>query len=206
MIQGIVGLPGNGKTFMLSKWSRKYLRRGQPVAANFPLRGADYIANFKEFLIWAVDHEDGCLIIDEAGVMLSARNWSSIPHEIQVLFMQHRHHGLDILWGAQRLAQVDKSLRDLSQYITRVDKIWPGIPQNPLPDGSYYLVPIFRVRTYSPDNLKKPEWVELHYYQTEIAELYTTADIVKSDQSSKEDMAAALERWKRKSGKPMRIG
>lgn len=198
MIQGVVGLPGQGKSLWMARAAAMDMRRGMRVAANFRLRGADYLPNFAAMLAWCSSNPNGCVYIDEAGVVLNARNWRSVPLEIQILFAQHRHYGLDLIWASQRIGQVDKSLRELSQYITRVRKIWPGFPPSGLPSGGYYLLPIFRADTYESDRLRKPIWTEWFAFSSRWAEMYRTTEIIGADQSSEAELAAGMEAWQRR--------
>lgn len=209
MIQGVVALPGQGKTILLARWAASEIGK-RPVAANFRLAGTEYLPSFVDILDWCASHPNGALFIDEAGVVLNARNWARIPQEIQFLFAQHRHFGIDVFWAAQRWDQVDRSLRELTLYVTLIEKFFPGWPPSgidrQLPDGTwekagYWLVPIFRAHTYRNQGARfsrRPEWTEWFLYRSRWAEMFRVSEIVGVDESRDEDLASAYRRWQQR--------
>lgn len=206
MIQGVVGYPGQGKTLWMARRAEQDYRRRLPVAANFRLRGADYLGSFADILRWCATHPNGCVYIDEAGVVLNARNWARIPLEIQALFAQHRHYGLDLCWAAQRVGQVDKSLRELSQFITRVEKVFPGWPPSSR-GGEYMLVPCFKADTYQMPDTKRVAWREWFFYSSRWALAYRTAEVLGTDRSEAGELQAAFQAWqgRAEAGEGLRI-
>lgn len=190
-----MGLPGQGKTLLMARWAEQDMRRGHRVAANFRLVGADFLPDFASIIQWCSRNPNGVLYIDEAGVVLSSRNWRAIPLEIQILFAQHRHFGLDLIWAAQRVGQVDKSLRELSQYISRIKKVFPGLPNSGLSGGGYALVPMFLVETFETDRLERPAWSERFLYRSRWAEMYRVSEILTVDSSEQYELDAAMRQW-----------
>jgi len=64
------------------------------------------------------EYRRATIILDEAGVYFSARNYAKMPPQALAAMAQLRHDGNDLIWAAQYFEQVDKSFRMLCHRST----------------------------------------------------------------------------------------
>lgn len=134
MIECWTGLPGMGKTYMMSAMALKRMKKGKRVFSNYNLDGAE---RFKE-LSDLQNVSNATILIDEAGIYLPAQAWRNIPFEFIRQIRQHRHDGLDLWYTAQDMNDVATYLRRITQFEHAVTRLWKF----------YY------VRHYNPKNHK----------------------------------------------------
>lgn len=130
MISGYFGLPGSGKTTMLSKIAQKELRRIERgksayryVYTNFECSGC-YQLNFK--LLGQIMIEDALILIDEITLEADSRDFKEFTKNLKYFFVMHRHYHCDIIYFCQQYDRLDKSIRDLTAnlwYLKRVS-LW----------------------------------------------------------------------------------
>lgn len=143
MIEGITGLPGQGKTYLATKWAAKKIKKGFRVYANYPLEGSIQYSQIEELfdIKKGKDEKHSPLIlIDEAGLVAPAGSWKAIPFDVMAHWRQHRHSGVNIMWMAQDLRDVAVPLRRVTQLVTNVSKFGPIIKwktYNPQTKGKY---------------------------------------------------------------------
>lgn len=113
MIEAYTGLPGSGKSLNAVRQMLKATERGIPCFANFHSR-----SNLWQYVLFDdIKYiERGLVILDEAHMMFSARNWSKTTQEQLGLFQQHRKLGIDLIWIAQSASRVDVALRELTAF------------------------------------------------------------------------------------------
>lgn len=143
MIEAFTGLPGQGKTYLVSRMAQKKMKKGHRVYANYPLEGATLYGQMEEVFGVRREPEDTknpIIIIDEAGLIAPAGGWKSIPFEVMAHWRQHRHSGVDIYYTAQDLRDVAVPLRRVTQFVNNVTKFGPFIfwkCYNPTTKGKY---------------------------------------------------------------------
>jgi len=123
VIFSYTGLPGSGKTLHAVQQMVKRHSAGLKSYANFHSRGSKW-----EYIQWSDLHrvESGLVVLDEAHMLFSARNWSKTTQEQLAYFQQHRKLGIDLIWIAQSAARVDVALRELTAFEyqhTRIGKL-----------------------------------------------------------------------------------
>lgn len=57
------------------------------------------------------------LLLDEVGILMPARFWSDFPIDLVYLLSQSRKEGVDLIYTAQAVEQVDSMLRLLTTYV-----------------------------------------------------------------------------------------
>lgn len=142
MIEGITGLPGQGKTYLATKWSSKKIKKGARVYANYPLEGSIQYTQIEELFDIKKRPDEKyspLILIDEAGLVAPAGSWKAIPFDVMAHWRQHRHAGVNIWWMAQDLRDVAVPLRRVTQLVTNVSKFGP----------------IIKWRTYNPQTKGK---------------------------------------------------
>lgn len=112
-IEGWLGLPGMGKTYLMSRRAMKDMLTGYDVYSNYDLEGAIRFTELHQ--IFGV--RNAKILIDEASLVVPSQSWSTIPFEVLANWRQHRHKGVDIYYTAQDKTEVVKSLRSLTQFV-----------------------------------------------------------------------------------------
>lgn len=130
MIEAFLGLPGAGKTYLMTRLASKKIKKGHRVFANYPLEGAIRYSQIEE--LFEVKRLPGekkspVILIDEAGLIAPAGSWKAIPFEVMAHWRQHRHAGVNIWYTAQDLRDVAVPLRRVTQFVNQVTKIGPLI-------------------------------------------------------------------------------
>lgn len=124
-IEGWLGLPGMGKTYLMTRRAMKDMLKGYDVYANYKLEGAHFFTELHEVF----NVKNAKILIDEASLVVPSQAWNSIPFEVLSNWRQHRHKGVDIYYTAQDKSEVIKALRTLTQYVHHcfsmgLDKPW----------------------------------------------------------------------------------
>jgi len=133
MVEGIVGLPGSGKTYLLAKIGIEDIKKGKEVYANFHLEGARYFSRLPQ-VIDIIKYKlvnkqpvKMTILIDEINLSFPSRMWQKIPGWVLYFWSQTRKFGLDIYYTSQSLARVDKVIREISNFVWVVKPLPFGI-------------------------------------------------------------------------------
>lgn len=130
MIEAFTGMPGQGKTYLMTRLAQKKLKKGHRVYSNYPLEGAilyNQIEELFEIKRQPEDKHNPVILIDEAGLIAPAGSWKAIPFDVMAHWRQHRHAGVDIWYTAQDLRDVAVPLRRVTQFVNEVSKFGPII-------------------------------------------------------------------------------
>lgn len=139
VIEIYTGYPGTGKSLHVAARVRRTARRGYPVISNVMYtinkgRKPIYVPNDKlcpdlleDFAQWywldkRVVESSILLVIDEAQLILNARDWQA-PDRLRWLgfFAQHRKLGYAIVLVAQSREMLDKQVRALAEeYVPHI--------------------------------------------------------------------------------------
>ena len=126
MVTGYFGLPGCGKTTILTKIAQRELRRisrgrskYQYVCTNYYCEGCHRIS----FLDLGVFDFNNCLILlDEITLDADNRNFKTFTQEKKEFFLLHRHYNCDIVYFTQQWDGVDKKIRAITSDLFFVRK------------------------------------------------------------------------------------
>lgn len=130
MISGYFGVPGCGKTTILTRIAQKELRRIRKgkskyrhVLTNFYCEGCERVQlnDYKRY----VTH-DSLVLLDELTIDADSRSHKSFPPEVKEFIVMHRHLGNDIIYFIQDYSRVDKTIRELTFDLWYVRK--PVLP------------------------------------------------------------------------------
>jgi len=123
MVQGIIGLPGSGKTYLLAKQGIEDIAKGKIVYANFHLEGAKYFSKLTEVIsvikqkLIAKEKINMTILIDEINLSFPSRMWAKVPGWVLYFWSQTRKFGLDIYYTSQSLKRVDTVIREISNFV-----------------------------------------------------------------------------------------
>lgn len=126
MISGYFGVPGCGKTTVLTKIAQTELKRikkgkskYEHVYTNFYCQGCKKI-EFKDLENYKI--YNGLILIDEISLDADNREYKSFGKGIRNFCILHRHLGCDIIYFTQDFGKVDKTIRSLTNDLWYVSK------------------------------------------------------------------------------------
>ena len=112
--------PGTGKTTLAAKILRDANMENKKVYSNVPLITATQF-DLKD--MGKFDMSNSKIIIDEAGIEMSNRNWHTNLSDYQIKFLKlHRHYGIDIYIFSQAYDDIDKKFRELTTKLLMLSK------------------------------------------------------------------------------------
>lgn len=132
MISGVFGLPGSGKSLVLSYLGYRAVRgkslnfhgfncqthKYARVYTNFPCEGA-YKLDFNT--LGNVYYHDCCMITDEIQLFADSRNYREFGDNLKYFFSMHRHDKIDFIYATQSYDNCDKRIRSLTDRLYYVD-------------------------------------------------------------------------------------
>lgn len=133
----IVGKPGAGKTYFLTKIALAAVLAGRDVYTNYPidvtqnvsvLRALRKNKDLGSVYYWRtyndfINIKSGVVLCDEAYTLFGSKDWQSLPMEVLSKFFQHRKDGVDIWACSQRQKSINANLRDIATSVYRVKKL-----------------------------------------------------------------------------------
>jgi hypothetical protein len=122
-IKGIIGPPGSGKTALAAWMSYVGYQEGRKIFSNTLLRFPfDWVS--RRDLVERIAVLTNCVVlVSEIQVFMDSRRFASKGNiEASYLFTQTRKRNVDFLWDSQKLHQVDKRLRDLTDWLYVVSR------------------------------------------------------------------------------------
>lgn len=121
MISLYFGLPGCGKTTLLTALAKRYLRRGKKVYGNIPLalKGYTFIDNI---CVGKYDLSSSEILIDEGTLFANSRKFKEFSDEMTSFFLLHRHYRCNITIFTQQWDGLDKRIRVITDRVYYVYK------------------------------------------------------------------------------------
>lgn len=123
MVALYFGLPGCGKTTLLSKFAIEAIKgkKYKNVYCNIPLE-IDGLIYITEDDLGVYQLENGLLLFDESTIAFDSRNFNKRSKHILDFFMLHRHYNTDIFLFAQGWDTCDKRIRQITDRVYYVYK------------------------------------------------------------------------------------
>lgn len=185
MIEAYLGLPGQGKTYLMvrqayrnnlkytsiakepPKWMKRFMTRRmyfRNVRNRLQMRSRKIYANIPLKLPNAIYYSqlsevfhvtNADILMDEASLVAPAGMWKAIPFEVMQHWREHRHKGVTLYYTAQDLSDVATALRRVTQFCNEITRFGPF---------NYW-------RCYNP-RTKAKYGGGIHLHDSEIAKLY----------------------------------
>lgn len=118
MITCYFGLPGCGKSTMLSKIAShelKLIRKGKSkykrVFCNYYIKGCYHI-NFSDLGVY--DTSDSLILLDEITLDADSRDFKTFSKSSKQFFILHRKYHCDVVYVTQQYDAVDRKIRELT--------------------------------------------------------------------------------------------
>ena len=121
MISLYFGLPGCGKTTLLTYYALKYIKMGVKVYGNVPLAVSGYTMIDNE-CVGQYQLEKCVLLIDEGTLFADSRRFKDFPSSMTNFFLLHRHYRCDVLIFTQQWDGLDKRIRVITDRVYYVYK------------------------------------------------------------------------------------
>lgn len=121
MVSLFFGLPGCGKTTLLTRFALKGVKKYKNVYCNIDLNvpGVKRIINSD---VGRYDLRDSLILIDEATLFAFSRNYKSIEFSLIRYMAQHRHFKVDVFFFSQAWDSLDKVIRTITDRVFFVYK------------------------------------------------------------------------------------
>ena len=117
------GLPGSGKTTLMTAHALKYSKKHNfNVYCNVPLNIPSVIP-IENSMVGEYNLHDGVILIDEATIFADSRNFKSFSANLVKLFCLHRHFRLDIELYLQNYNRTDLTIRMLADKVFWIRKL-----------------------------------------------------------------------------------
>lgn len=127
MIIGFTGKVGSGKTLLMTYFLNKYYKRNWRVMTNYGLTFKHEKANFSAFQDLKIDLNHVALGIDEIHLWMDSRTSMKKRNRVFSYFItQSRKRNLIFYWTSQRFGQIDKRLRENTDYLFECKKYKSG--------------------------------------------------------------------------------
>ena len=134
MISLLFGLPGSGKSLLLSYIAYRAVNgksinfhgfnisttKYERVYTNFPCEGA-YKLDFDLFGV--ADFRNCLILIDEIQLFADSRNFRNFGDNLKYFFSMHRHFKVDIVACSQSFSSVDCRIRSLTHKLYYIDGV-----------------------------------------------------------------------------------
>lgn len=143
-IEGYIGRPGAGKTYVLTERVLKEADRDRLVFTNYAVAHPNVYLFQPDQLM---DLPPGLVVIDEAHLWFPARMSLKLPMSWLAGMSQTRKKGWDLLWSAQHESRVDRAVRDVTSWM-HLSGAWLSWNQHPV---------IFSRSTWEPEYFRRAD-------------------------------------------------
>ena len=163
-IEGLIGRPGSGKSYELTRRALAEADRDRLVFANYAIAHPNVYMFTPDQLM---DLPPGLVVIDEAHLWFPARMSLKLPMSWLAGMSQTRKKGWDLIWAAQHESRVDRVVRDVTSWMW-LNSAWFSHDSHPV---------LFAASCWEPEFFRKPEkrysrsW---RLFSRRVAEAYNT--------------------------------
>lgn len=163
-IEGLIGRPGAGKTYELTRRALLEADRDRMVFSNYPIKHPNCYLFTPDQLM---DLPPGLIVLDEAHLWFPARMALKLPMSWLAGMSQTRKKGWDLIWSAQHESRVDRVVRDVTSWMW-LTGAWFSHNDHPV---------LFAASSWEPEFFRRPDrrfTRSFHLFNRRIAEAYNT--------------------------------
>jgi len=163
-IEGLIGRPGSGKTYELTRRVLEAANRDRLVFTNYAVAHPNVFLFAPDQLL---DLPPGLVVIDEAHLWFPARMALKLPMSWLAGMSQTRKRGWDLLWCAQHESRIDRAIRDVTSWM-HLCRAWFSVGGHPA---------LFTYTTWEPEDFRKPKKAYgrgFHFFSSKVADAYDT--------------------------------
>lgn len=163
-IEGLIGRPGAGKTYELTRRVLAAADRDRLVFTNYAVAHPNVYMFEPDQLM---DLPPGLVAIDEAHLWFPARMALKLPMSWLGGMSQTRKKGWDLIWAAQHENRVDRVVRDVTSWMW-LSGAWFSHNGHPV---------LFSRRCWEPESFRHPKKVfsrSVSVFSRRVAEAYNT--------------------------------
>lgn len=164
MIEGLIGRPGSGKSYELTRRILAEANRDRLVFANYAVDHPNVFTFTPDQLM---DLPPGLVAIDEAHLWFPARMALRLPMSWLAGMSQTRKAGWDLLWAAQHESRVDRVVRDVTSWMHLCSAYFSS-NGHPV---------VFMARTWEPEFFRRPDKSmgrSVNFFSQRVADAYNT--------------------------------
>lgn len=176
-IEGIIGRPGTGKSYELTRRAIAYADRDRIVFSNYPIIHENIFMFEPDQLL---DLPPGLVVLDEAHLWFPARMSMKLPMSWLTGMSQTRHKGWDLIWAAQHESRIDRAIRDVTEWMT-LCRTFGTIDNHPW---------LFLQRSWEPEEFRKKGRAVgfgIHRFDKRVATAYDTHVMLKQADHTRSD-------------------
>lgn len=181
-IEGLIGKPGSGKTYELTRRVLEEADRDRLVFTNYAVAHPNVYMFEPDQLL---DLPPGLVVIDEAHLWFPARMSLRLPMSWLAGMSQTRKKGWDLIWSAQHETRVDRAIRDVTE--------WQWLCESWFKHNGHPL--LFVAKSYEPEEFRrkgKEMTRYVHFFNRRVAEAYNTHEtLVQAGHTHQKDDAYA---------------
>ena len=171
----IVGLPGAGKTLLVSKLGIQSMKKGKKVYSNYGL-----IDSWKLDFNLLPGVRNAMVALDEAASLADSRDFMKFPASAKLILQQNRKKGIDLYYTTQCVGAVEKTFRYLTEDVWLVNNMF----------GRIFMARKYRIRDFDSDgNIKEKSkafsW-KIWWLGKKLRESYDTNQIIDNDELLKD--------------------
>lgn len=163
-IEGLIGRPGSGKTYEMTRRVLAAADRDRLVFTNYAVSHPNVYMFAPDQLL---DLPPGLVVIDEAHLWFPSRMALKLPMSWLAGMSQTRKKGWDLLWSAQHESRIDRMVRDVTSWL-HLCRAWGSSDGHPM---------IFTFSTYEPEHFRRPKMAYgrgFHFFSKRVAAAYDT--------------------------------
>lgn len=164
MIEGLIGRPGSGKSYELTRRVLAAADRDRLVFTNYAVAHPNVYMFQPDQLL---DLPPGLVVIDEAHLWFPARMALKLPMSWLAGMSQTRKKGWDMLWCAQHESRIDRMVRDVTSWMW-LCSAWGSAGGHPI---------LFSRTSWEPEYFRKPKRQmsrSMSLFSKRVAEAYNT--------------------------------
>lgn len=188
MIEALIGRPGSGKSYELTRRVVEAADRDRLVFTNYAVKHPNVYTFTPDQLM---DLPPGLVVIDEAHLWFPARMSLKLPMSWLAGMSQTRKNGWDMLLAAQHESRLDRAVRDVCSWMW-LCSAW----------GSHNGHPIaFAAASWEPEFFRRPEkrfTRRVNFFNQRVASSYDTFErLTQADHTVQKDDPYARAQSKR---------